>query len=310
MSSSTGRLTNGEKTVGVTEVPDVKSPTLRIWACRPLRPYIRNTNHSFRERNRLPSGICQCYRKKQAEKKMIIALIVTSQCQCLTLTLLSCHNTLLTSLILHWAIQNCYSDSNDNNNVCINEYGRSYPVICDQSCRKVKAEWLHIIVPSKNTHTHTASNRTCTVLQWYPGAAVVIVSTPDISDNIIVHPNRPLRHRQLISSQPLIRRVHPPPRIFCAKSLRCASVWREVAAAFTTRLSVWQITVQKQAEGRIQSDTSMHRFIRKQKFSSLNRIWTRVLCKYCLIFIQKRACGCLLTPLTILLDHYFQTLRR
>lgn len=34
--------------------------TLRIYSWSPFTPYILSTNHSFRARNRLPSGICQC----------------------------------------------------------------------------------------------------------------------------------------------------------------------------------------------------------------------------------------------------------
>lgn len=33
---------------------------MRMYACSPLTPYNRNTNHIFRERNLRPSGICQC----------------------------------------------------------------------------------------------------------------------------------------------------------------------------------------------------------------------------------------------------------
>lgn len=38
--------------------------TLRMWACRPLSPYTRKTNHILSERNRRPMGICQCWRKE------------------------------------------------------------------------------------------------------------------------------------------------------------------------------------------------------------------------------------------------------
>lgn len=34
--------------------------TLRMCSCSPLTPYILSTNQSFRERNLLPKGICQC----------------------------------------------------------------------------------------------------------------------------------------------------------------------------------------------------------------------------------------------------------
>lgn len=46
-------------------VSDYPSPTLRMWACRPWIPYTRKTNHIFKERNRLPSWICQCCRTKE-----------------------------------------------------------------------------------------------------------------------------------------------------------------------------------------------------------------------------------------------------
>lgn len=61
-----------------------------------------------------------------------------SQSPNLTLTLLICHLKLFTISILHLAIYYCYGESNDDDTAGTNEYGRSYPVVCDQSCGKVK----------------------------------------------------------------------------------------------------------------------------------------------------------------------------
>lgn len=100
--------------------------------------------------------------------------------------------------------------------------------------------------------------------------------------------------------------------MFCAKSLRCASEWREVAAAFTTCLSVLQITVQSQAGWWIQTDTSTHGFPSKIKVfqpeAEINVCLLQVLSGF--NTQRERAFEFVLTPLTILLDHYLPTFWR
>lgn len=52
--------------------------TLRMCSCSPLTPYILSTNQSFRERNLLPRGICQCCNHRE-EPESEVTIAVTQQ---------------------------------------------------------------------------------------------------------------------------------------------------------------------------------------------------------------------------------------